>query len=125
MTVLLPLRTKSPNGSHGHWAATSARRKRERATARLMCPKLALPCVVKLTRLSAGTLDFDNLVSSMKHVRDGCADALGVADNDPRIDFQYGQIRGKRGEFGVWVEVVPMTLAQSVGARWIKAKVNP
>ena len=104
-SVLLPIRTKSPNGQHGHWSVTASRRKKERAIAKLLCPKVPLPCVVKLTRLSAGTLDFDNLVSSCKGIRDGCADKLGVADNDPRIEFSYGQVKGKRGEFGVFVQV--------------------
>lgn len=105
--VFLPLRTVGPNGSHGHWRKTYARRKRERQQAKLLCPAHPLPCIVKLTRLSAGTLDFDNLVGALKATRDGCADKLGVKDNDPRVEWQYGQVKGKRGEFGVFIEVVP------------------
>ena len=105
--VLIPVRTKSPNGSHGHWSALAKRRKFERAQARLLCPKVALPCVVRLIRLSAGKLDDDNLRSALKGVRDGCADALGIADNDPRVSWEYGQEPCKRGGYGVIVEVRP------------------
>jgi hypothetical protein len=106
--TVLPLRTQGPNGSHGHWAALSRRRKRERHAAFALCPPAPLPCVVRLTRLSAGTLDDDNLRGALKGVRDGCADRLGVADNDSRIRFEYAQDRAPRGSYGVRVEVFPM-----------------
>lgn len=104
-SVLLPLRTKGPNNGHEHWRTVHRRRKRERAQAALVAPAAALPCVVVLTRLSAGTLDDDNLRGALKAVRDGVADKLGVADNDPRVEWRYGQARCKRGEFGVAIEV--------------------
>ena len=49
----------------------------------------------------------DNLQSALKGVRDGCADALGVKDNDPRVVWEYGQEPIKRGGYGVIVEVRP------------------
>lgn len=107
MTVRLDLRTFGPNGSHGHWATLSRRRKRERFVAAAMCPAAPLPARVRLTRVSAGTLDDDNLRGALKGVRDGVADRLGVKDNDPRVTWEYGQAKGKRGEYAVLVDVEP------------------
>ncbi len=106
VAVELPLKTVSElNGAHGHWAASAARRKKQRRTAMLACPATTLPCVVRLVRLSAGTLDDDNLRAALKSVRDGIADRLGVADNSPLVRWEYGQAKCKRGEYGVRVEI--------------------
>lgn len=50
---------------------------------------------VKLMRVapSAG-LDDDNLRGALKAIRDGVADALGVDDRDPRVEWKYDQRRG-------------------------------
>ena len=111
MTVrlTLPLQTKNPTNNRQHWRVVWKRSKGERGTAcMLVRAKLngtALPACVRHTRISAGTLDDDNLRGALKAVRDGVADALGVADNDPRLTFVYGQGKCKRGEFGVRVEI--------------------
>ena len=65
------------------------------------------PLVVTMTRLSRGELDDDNLRGALKAVRDGIADALGLAsDRDPRVRWEYGQGRGSaRMPFGVRIEV--------------------
>lgn len=105
-SVWLPLKTvNESNGSHGHWAATSSRRKKIRSAAKRLCPAAPLPATVHMTRHSAGTLDDDGLRSALKSVRDGIADRFGVADNDPRIKFEYAQAKCARGEFGVMVEI--------------------
>lgn len=103
-TVWLPVKTvNESNGAHGHWAATAKRRKQNRGLAKRLCPVVALPVTVLMTRYSAGTLDDDGLRSALKSVRDGIADRLGIADNDPRIKFEYAQAKCARGEFGVHV----------------------
>lgn len=107
-TVELPLRTKGPNGGHEHWRTVHRRRKAERRAAAAACPRHPLPVVVRLTRLSAGELDDDNLRGALKGVRDGCADALGVADNDPRVRWEYAQAKCKRGEYGVLVTIMAL-----------------
>lgn len=107
-SVLLPLRTLGPNGSHGHWRTLARRRKRERTQAAFLAPRCTLPAVVCLTRLSAGQLDDDNLRGALKGVRDGVADSMGVADNDPRVRWEYGQEHCRRGEFGVRIEIRPL-----------------
>lgn len=110
--VVVPVRTENPlNGTHGHWRVKAAARKRQRRAAHLMCPPAALPCTVRLVRLSAGTLDDDNLRGALKAIRDGVADRLGVPDNDPRVRWEYGQERVKRGTYGVRIELLPVEAA--------------
>lgn len=103
--VTLPLRTISElNGSHGHWSTSVKRRRRQRQTAKLLCPAWGLPGVITLTRLSAGTLDDDNLRAALKSVRDGIADKLGIKDNDPRVTWEYAQEKCPRKTYGVRIE---------------------
>jgi hypothetical protein len=105
MIVLIPIKTVSEMNHRCHWSERAKRMKSHRTAARLMVPPHPLPCVVTITRLSAGTLDFDNLCSAGKGVRDGIADRLGVADNDPRIQWRYEQEKVARGEYAVRVEI--------------------
>jgi hypothetical protein len=67
--------------------------------------RMALPAVVTMTRISAGTLDDDNLQPALKAIRDGIADAFGVKDNDPRIEWQYAQERGKPRDYAVRIRI--------------------
>jgi hypothetical protein len=65
--------------------------------------KPAVPCSVLLTRIAPSNgLDDDNLVGSLKSVRDEIARWLGVDDKDRNtVRYRYGQ---KRGPWGVQVE---------------------
>jgi hypothetical protein len=56
-------------------------------------------------RLTGRALDGDNLQRALKAVRDGVADALGIDDGDSRIEWQYGQRRGGKGEYAVEVTI--------------------
>ena len=109
--VEMPIATPNPvNGSHQHWRTVNARRKKQRETAKLLTPARwasMLPARILLVRLSAGTLDDDNLRPALKSVRDGVADGLGIADNDPRVTWDYAQERCKRGQTAVRVECYP------------------
>lgn len=68
--------------------------------------ELPFPLIVTLTRISPGVLDDDGVPSSCKSVRDGIADWLGINDRHRHIvEYRYQQERGKRGEYGVRVEV--------------------
>lgn len=42
--------------------------------------------------------DDDNVVSSCKQIRDAVAESLRIDDGDPRIKFQYNQIRTEGSE---------------------------
>jgi len=62
--------------------------------------------VITLTRIAPRRLDpGDNLNSSMKAVRDGIADALGIDDGDARLTWKYAQRKGNPKEYAVEVEV--------------------
>lgn len=108
--AFLPIQTvNEANGSHGHWREKARRRKAQRKTARLMCPKATLPLLATLTRYSAGTLDDDALPLALKSVRDGIADKFGIADNLPHLlRFTYRQSKCPRGQYGVRIQLTAL-----------------
>ena len=101
--VHLPIRTVSAMNTREHHMARYRRAKQHRGVAKLA---LAAACVglakkhprmvVTLTRIGIRQgLDGDNLQASLKAVRDGVADALGIDDGSDRIEWRYAQRRGK------------------------------
>lgn len=132
----LPLRTE-PKNANGFWQVHAAKAKKQRNGVAiaietrlrfhgLTCfgPKrkvgwiesmiyLRAPVVVRMTRLSRGELQDDNLRSALKHVRDGIADAMGVDDADPRVTWRYAQGRSsKEMPYAVRIEVWERALEQ-------------
>ena len=106
-TARLPVRLQSAANLREHWRQRHRRVKKERALGRsLAVSAVPLPLVVTLTRIAPRRLDDDNLRSAFKGLRDGIADKLGVADNDPRVRWEYQQARGKPREYGIQVRVV-------------------
>jgi hypothetical protein len=107
----IPLKTVAGLNAREHWRTRAARVKKERNTAkicaRVLMLRVPLPATITMTRLSAGELDDDNLQGAFKAVRDGIADAYGVADNDPRIKFRYAQAKCPRGQYGIHVKADP------------------
>lgn len=106
--IVVPLRTSPGQNAREHWAVKAKRVKAEReavAWSLTAATKPALPCSVLLTRVSprAG-LDDDNLVGSLKSVRDEVARWLGVDDRERfRVRYRYAQTVGPWGvriEFG-------------------------
>ena len=91
-----------------HWAVKAKLAKAHRNAARLALMSVApeapeLPLTVVLTRCGPRTLDTDNLASSLKAVRDGVADWLGVDDGSAQLDWQYAQ---RKGTYALEVEVI-------------------
>jgi hypothetical protein len=115
LRFFVPVKTVSEANAHEHWRRRQQRAKGQRLAAKLQAmtaerqlelrgvPKPRL--VVRLTRVGARRLDSDNLHGSMKHVRDGIADWLGIDDGrDDLVTWEYPpQQTGK--PVGVWVEV--------------------
>ena len=65
-----------------------------------------VPCVVTLTRISAGRLDkHDGIQPALKHVVDGIADALGINDGGEFVAWRYDQRRGPPKHFEVEVQI--------------------
>ena len=109
-TIFLPIKTKPGLNAREHWWERSRRAKSERQAAKLafgatLRHGTLLPCTITLVRLSAATMDDDNLPGAFKAIRDGIADALGVKDNNPAVTWRYDQRKCKRGEFGIVIEV--------------------
>jgi hypothetical protein len=131
VVVTLPIRTVSETNQREHWARRHRRRREQRQTVALVlagalaAEGMTAPCSredapgtrfgvrmvpravqVTIARLAPSSgLDGDNLVSSLKAVRDGVADALGVDDADDRVTWSYEQRRSKRGSWAVEIRI--------------------
>lgn len=111
----LPIKTVSEFNTREHWRVSHKRHKAQKALVALQFrqakPQIALPCVVTLTRIAPGTLDFDNLAGAFKYVTDAVCDGIlpglraGQADRDPRIKIEYAQEKGRQGEYAVRIEI--------------------
>lgn len=106
-----PIKTISEANNRDHWTKKSKRRKSQQQEVDIMLlnalqgRKVALPCVVRLTRIGAKALDSDNLAGSFKAVRDAIARRIGIDDGDPRIKFEYDQSPTGRREYNVKVQI--------------------
>ena len=106
-----------------HWTKRQARTKehREKAfNAFAPDPIPALPVKVMLVRVAPKPQDDDNLRASLKATRDGIADLYGVADNDPRIVWEYHD-RKIRGKWFVGIRIERITV-ESYNGEGSKAK---
>lgn len=113
ISFTIPVRTVSEANAHEHWRPRQKRAKQQRGVALMYAHDLPpLPAIVMMTRLAPNELDSDNLAGSMKHVRDGIADAYEVDDGDKRYDWRYAQEKSK--EYGVRIEITPLS-AQTNG----------
>ena len=116
--VDLPIATKSPNRirgfSRGAMMGIHAERARVRDLARALTLRMMglakltsadlVPARVTFTRISAGTLDLDNCIASLKNCQDGVCKAIGVDDGDrAAVEFKYEQRKGKKGQPAVHV----------------------
>ena len=102
------LKTISTLNAREHWAARSKRHKSQRQAVALALHNVerpALPCCVVLRRVAPrGITDDDNLVSSMKAVRDAVADWHGTDDGDPLWRWVVEQRKGKPKQYAVELE---------------------
>jgi hypothetical protein len=111
-TLLVPIPTSRGSNAREHHQARATRVRKERAAVRFCWvaarkPKIHLPALVELTRVSphhAG-LDDDNVRGALKAIRDEVA-AIAGCEDDARapIAWTYQQ---ERGAWGVKVRVRP------------------
>ena len=59
---------------------------------------------ISLIAMLRRTLDSDNLVGSQKPLRDAIAATLGLDDADPRLNWEYAQVK-TTGQEGVIVKI--------------------
>ncbi|HEY6459542.1 MAG TPA: hypothetical protein VIY73_05300 [Polyangiaceae bacterium] len=118
ITISLPIRTTNPlNGQTGNSRFAAIIRTKQRHETR-SCVRLhvyaelarsavSLPVSVRITRLSAGTLDaWDGLPGALKPVVDAVADAFGVRDDDARITWEKPEQRKcPRGSYGLEIHI--------------------
>lgn len=116
--VSLPIRTVNTSNVREHWATRAKRAKSHRSSACMAVRVLAVArgmwahlagggrLQVRLTRVGPRELDDDGNVTSLKAVKDGVADALGLkSDKDPRIDWIYNQYKGGVRFYAVGVTI--------------------
>lgn len=95
----------------GHWSASSAKRKKDRAALFVAWHRAGKPrppgrIAVRFVRIAPRELDTDNLGNSFKAMRDELARCFGL-DDGPRapITWSYAQERGAPRRYAVRVEV--------------------
>ena len=113
MKIIIPIRVNSTLNQHQHPFARSRTAKEHRQKACLHVANAifgkslpAKPWTIWITRYGRKEFDGDNLAGSLKSVRDGIADALGL-ENDkesPELCWRYGQ--QKNSEYKVEVEII-------------------
>lgn len=111
--ITVPVRLVSEANSHAHWRERQKRAKAHRSTAMLLCraatewqvPNPNRRYRVLMTRIAPRPLDSDNAVGACKHIRDGIADAMGIDDRSPLIDWQVSQERGEPNTYAARVRI--------------------
>ena len=120
LELTLPIRTTNPlNGGFGNTRVAAIIKAKHRAAhrnvtrmyviaemkARGLSPCDLVPCVVSLTRTSAGKMDDDGLAASCKGIRDGIADALHINDGGRFVRWLYAQRKGPQKHFAIEVRI--------------------
>lgn len=113
LVIRLPIHTRSEANLREHWRLRAKRTQNQRYAARALTWHAALnaqrpvglPADITLTRIAPRRLDSDNLAGSLKAVRDGIADGLGIDDGHILMAWHYKQRKGGVGEYAVVVEV--------------------
>lgn len=105
-------KTESPNKYRRcHWSTQHEQRKRDRAALRQAASWENLPdknpSSIHFERISAGSLDDDNLRGAFKTTRDELIKLLGCPSDAPKegIDFSYSQTKGPIKHYGVRIRI--------------------
>lgn len=101
VALTAPMVTVSENNMRDHWAVKARRVKEQRTYINgLLADQIGpitkpVGAVVHLRRIGPRILDDDNLRGSLKAVRDGVSDWLGVDDGKKCLEWHYSQATGK------------------------------
>lgn len=109
----VPVKTVSEGNIREHWHKAATRHTSQRMAVEAALKGMAIrpPCTVRLVRHGTRALDSDNLQFSFKWIRDSVADMLspglqrGRADDDPRIKWDYDQLKVKKGSEGFLIHL--------------------
>jgi hypothetical protein len=104
LKLFLPIITVSEANTSQHWTE-----KRKRVCSQkseiffaLFNTKIEKPCKITLVRCGGRKMDYDNLISAFKYIRDAIAEninpglAIGRADDDSSIEWNYEQDTKKK-----------------------------
>lgn len=116
ITWHLPVKTASEANSSEHWTKKSKRHRLQKGWVKAAYhrdkPPLEMSICVVMTRIAPRKLDeHDNLPMSMKYLADALAEcknpglAIGRADDDKSIKWEYKQEKGKPREYAVRIEI--------------------
>jgi len=111
--IKIPIKVISEaNTWDGHWIKKYKRKKAQNIWLHVAMKGIDLKGVnkVTLTRIGPRKMDTDNLLFSLKNIRDSIADkinpglARGQADNENLITWQYRQEKGEPKEYALKIE---------------------
>ena len=113
ITVLISGLKTEPINIRGHWRTKAKKTAAVRNIVKLkvMVSRArgkGLPSSVRVTRLSAGTLDHGAVYEAIKSVVDGLADGLGLTDDRELQEpsrMSVAQEKCKRGTCGIRIEM--------------------
>jgi hypothetical protein len=102
----IPIKTTTTMNSRAHWAVKAKAAKREHTAVAAAWakerPEIRPILRITLTRVGPRQMDSDQVVTSLKGIRDGVAKKLRIDDGSPLVDWVYRQ---QHGEYEVRVEV--------------------
>jgi hypothetical protein len=112
----VPVKILSEANNSDHWAKKNSRKHAIRSAIKLRwlligSVEIELPCLIRLTRIAPRSLDYDNLVYSMRNVTNIVAELIlpglapGRADGDTRLKFEYLQRKVSK-TYAVEVEII-------------------
>ena len=112
IAVFLPIQTVNESNNRDHWSVRARRTKLARCLARMLLGASARlgtgqGAKITLTRVGPRELDGDGCCSALKATRDGVADALGVDDGSPLLEWVYLQRKAPKAQAGVMVVIEP------------------
>jgi len=112
--ITLPLRlTNAANSREPFWSVAKRAQEHRSVTRMAFGRRIELNAsqcaTITCTRIYSGRgkpMDVhDGLPGAFKSVVDGIADAMGISDNDPRVNWLYAQRKGERMEVELRVEM--------------------
>lgn len=112
--ISLPIKLCNPINHGTHWSKTLKQKKQQQHLVKSHLnthPIPQIPCIVTLTRIAPRKLDDDNLPPCFKWIRDTIADHLipglapGRADSDPKIKWEYAQLKGDPHQYAVEIQI--------------------
>lgn len=111
LVFTIPIRTYSEANLREHWRTCAKRTAHQRFAARLITAEAigwnrnGGGGIITITRIAPRIMDTDNLARSMKAIRDGVADALGVDDGSTLLTWRYDQKTGVAKMYAVEVRI--------------------